>query len=677
MYKSNYFDNDIKYMNDITKLMKITSYYNKVITKEKTWVAFAGEFPTLFGLKSMNTEDWWNHPYFSNTAIFFDEVGRKSDRPTVSVVFKGLIAVMESVIHMVGYYETYSPHQFKARGDIYSGFIASYETCMHVYTSLERIDTDLKLCEMKKEDIKKYNELSEKLKKLPKLSRKAFYELGERWGHEYDKEHGLDINDETGTIIQEQISDEKKEQKLERDKKLLAMTRYQKEREVKKLLSAYYRDEDFEVKLGGVSKFGTNYGTKTVSGTTYKVLKDEHDQETLMPKAEYDKLVAAEMKKPSVEEYFKVTPKDIKNYLDKYVIGQSDAKDMLSVAYYRHTRSLIEPSIRRDNVLLIGPSGSGKSELIRTLAKYDKCPMPIYFYDAANITPSGFKGDDISGIIDGLYQFCGNSAKRAENAIVFLDEIDKIIAPNYEAHGTNLSSNIQGQLLAMLEGKTYLIHDDVTINTKNILFICAGAFSDLTKQIAQRKEPNPIGFGFNSELKDEEFDDSNITSNDFTLEDMVSWGMKEELAGRIPNISYLHKLSRDDYRVVLLNENGGPIDKLRKELASENIEVEFTENAISYIIDRAYDSLLGMRAYIAVMSEVSNKIYMDLKKGVRITVDYVNGEITLTDGPLQNKSEVSITEEYYNEYANRMDQFYYGSRAKLRTTNSDGNSMEG
>lgn len=334
-------------------------------------------------------------------------------------------------------------------------------------------------------------------------------------------------------------------------------------------------------------------------------------------------------------------PHKIKAMLDEYVVGQEKAKKTISVAVYNHYKRILSNSddgveIEKSNMLLIGPTGSGKTYLVQTLAKLLNVPLAIA--DATSLTEAGYIGDDIESVLSKLLAAADNDADRAERGIVFIDEIDKI-AKKKNMNTRDVSGEaVQQELLKMLEGSQMEVPVGAgskngmvpmtTINTKNILFICGGAFPDLGGIIKERlTEHAAIGFG--ADLKDKFEDDKNILSQ-VTIEDLRNFGMIPEFLGRLPILVTLEPLSKE-YLVRILKEPKNAILKqYRKLLAMDEVDLEFDDDALEVIAEKALAKDTGARALRAILEEYMLDIMYEIPKDSSI------GRVTITKEYLEH-----------------------------------------
>ena len=334
-------------------------------------------------------------------------------------------------------------------------------------------------------------------------------------------------------------------------------------------------------------------------------------------------------------------PHEIKKGLDEYVIGQEEAKRVVSVAVYNHYKRIssknpLNVDIDKSNMLMIGPTGSGKTYLVKTLSKLLDVPLAIT--DATSLTEAGYIGDDVESVLSKLLQAAGNDVKKAEHGIVFIDEIDKI-AKKQNTNSRDVSGeSVQQGLLQLLEGSDVEVPVGATsknamvpmttINTKNILFICGGAFPDLDKIIKARLNKQS-SIGFKADLKDKHDDDTNILQK-VTVEDLREYGLIPEFIGRLPIVFTLEALTRDMLVEILLEPKNAILRQYQSLLAMDEVDLEFTQEALKVIAEKALEKKTGARALRAILEEFMLEIMYEIPKDdnigkVTITKEYIEG----------------------------------------------------
>ena len=334
-------------------------------------------------------------------------------------------------------------------------------------------------------------------------------------------------------------------------------------------------------------------------------------------------------------------PHKIKQKLDEYVVGQEHAKKVMSVAVYNHykrvaTGTLDEIEIEKSNMLMIGPTGCGKTYLVKTLAKLLDVPLAIA--DATSLTEAGYIGDDIESVVSKLLAAADNDVERAERGIIFIDEIDKI-AKKKNTNSRDVSGeSVQQGMLKLLEGAEVEVPVGAnsknamvplaTVNTRNILFICGGAFPDLDEIIKQRLNKK-TSIGYNAELKDKYDKEKNILRR-VTVEDIRKFGMIPEFIGRLPVIFTLEGLSREMMVQILKEPRNAILKQYQKLLELDEVELLFDEGALEAIADKAMDKETGARALRAIIEEFMLDIMYEVPKDdnigrVTITREYIEG----------------------------------------------------
>lgn len=351
-------------------------------------------------------------------------------------------------------------------------------------------------------------------------------------------------------------------------------------------------------------------------------------------------------------------PAEIKDFLDDYVIGQEEAKKVLSVAVYNHYKRVTAPKdedgveLQKSNIIMIGPTGSGKTYLVKTLARL--LDVPLALADATSLTEAGYIGDDIESVISKLLAAADNDVERAERGIVFIDEIDKI-AKKKNTNSRDVSGeSVQQGMLRLLEGADVEVPVGAnsknamvplaTINTRNILFICGGAFPDLEEIIKQRLTKQ-TSIGFNAELKDRFDNDRDLLSR-VTVEDLKKFGMIPEFLGRLPVIYTLKALDRDMLVKILMEPKNAILKQYQKLLELDEVQLKFDQEALEAIADKAMERDTGARALRAIIEEFMLDIMYEIPKDdnigtVTITREYIEG----TGGPrieIRNQAELPM-----------------------------------
>ena len=339
-------------------------------------------------------------------------------------------------------------------------------------------------------------------------------------------------------------------------------------------------------------------------------------------------------------------PHKIKAKLDEYVVGQEYAKKVVSVAVYNHykrvaTGTMDEIEIEKSNMLMIGPTGCGKTYLVKTLARLLDVPLAIT--DATSLTEAGYIGDDIESVVSKLLAAADNDVERAEQGIIFIDEIDKI-AKKKNTNSRDVSGeSVQQGMLKLLEGAEVEVPVGAnsknamvplaTVNTRNILFICGGAFPDLEEIIKQRLNKR-TSIGYNAELRDKYDKEKNILKR-VTVEDIKKFGMIPEFIGRLPVIFTLEGLSKDMMVKILAEPRNAILKQYQKLLELDEVKLEFEQGALEAIAEKAMEKETGARALRAIIEEFMLDIMYEVPKDdnigrVTITREYIEG----TGGPV-------------------------------------------
>ena len=372
------------------------------------------------------------------------------------------------------------------------------------------------------------------------------------------------------------------------------------------------------------------------------------DMENMIPKRQQVKKKKPEEKK--AEPVFNIrdipAPHKIKAQLDDYVIGQEYAKKAISVAVYNHykrvaTNTMDEIEIEKSNMLMIGPTGSGKTYLVKTLARLLDVPLAIT--DATSLTEAGYIGDDIESVVSKLLAAADNDVEKAERGIIFIDEIDKFAKKKNTNQRDVSGESVQQGMLKLLEGSDVEVPVGAnsknamvpltTVNTKNILFICGGAFPDL-EQIIKERLNKQASMGFIADLKDKYNNDKDILSK-VTVEDIRNFGMIPEFIGRLPIIFTLQGLDEDMLVKILKEPKNAILKQYQKLLELDEVKLNFDEEALHAIARKAMKKDTGARALRSIIEEFMLDIMYEIPKDdnigqVTITKEYIEG----TGGPL-------------------------------------------
>ena len=317
------------------------------------------------------------------------------------------------------------------------------------------------------------------------------------------------------------------------------------------------------------------------------------------------------------EEIKLLTPSEIKALLDDYVIGQNRAKKTLSVAVYNHYKRILnrdkedsDTTIDKSNILLIGPTGSGKTLLAQTIAKF--LNVPIAIADATNLTEAGYVGEDVENILTKLLQVADGDVKKAERGIIFIDEVDKVarMGENRSITRDVSGEGVQQALLKIIEGSVVNVsakggrkhpnQDFIQIDTSNILFICGGAFDGITDIIQGRLGGNTLGFTQDKRSKK----DDNTSLEFIDSGDLISFGLIPELIGRLHILTTLNEITRDDMIKILVEPKNSLVSQYKKLFEIDNVHLKFNQDALEAIAQKAIDRKTGARGLRSIMEEV-------------------------------------------------------------------------
>lgn len=339
------------------------------------------------------------------------------------------------------------------------------------------------------------------------------------------------------------------------------------------------------------------------------------------------------------------TPHEIKEFLDQYVIGQDEAKKYLSVAVYNHYKRIgqgdakdDDVDIEKSNVVLVGPTGTGKTLLAKSIARLLDVPFTIV--DATVLTEAGYVGEDIESLLTRLLQACDYDVEKAERGIIFIDEIDKIAR---KSDNPSITRDVSGEgvqqgLLKLLEGTVALVppqggrkHPEqkmIPVNTKNILFICGGAFDGIERKIAARLNTHIVGYGHDEKNRKRQRDN---LMRYVMPQDLKSFGMIPEIIGRLPILTSLDPLDKDALRRILTEPKNAIIRQYVRMMEMDGVKLEFTEDALDTIVDKAIEYKLGARGLRSIVETIMVDAMYDAptlkEKTFKVDADYVNKQL--------------------------------------------------